>query len=163
MDRYVTKRQRRELKRKKRKRIAIAILLTVVLCIAGSVVVPFAIKRFRTRLSGSSSYGSFSTVESDPISIPDYSGNDYDVLNNGKPNFNAWDLENITGEHYIDLDSLGRCGTPYFKGKKLLARGVEMEAYSVEDHGDGVCFHVFVYNVQPGIELDYTTGKSKRK
>ncbi len=51
--------------------------------------------------------------------------------------------------------------SPYFKGKELLARGVEMEAYSIEDDGKGICFHVFIYNVQPGIELDYKTGKSK--
>lgn len=51
--------------------------------------------------------------------------------------------------------------TPYFKGRELLARGVEMEAYSVEDHGTGVCFHVFVYNQQPGIEIDYRTGDNK--
>ena len=41
-----------------------------------------------------------------------------------------------------------------------LARGVEIEAYSIEDGGEGVCFHVFVYNHQPGIELDYLTGES---
>ncbi len=51
--------------------------------------------------------------------------------------------------------------TPYFKGKELVARGVEMEAYSIEDNGDGVCYHVFVYNVQPGIEIDYMTGENK--
>jgi len=50
--------------------------------------------------------------------------------------------------------------TPYFKDHELLARGVEMEAYSVEDNGEGVSFHVFVYNHQPGIELDYMTGES---
>ncbi len=51
--------------------------------------------------------------------------------------------------------------SPYFKNKELLARGVEMEAYSIEDEGSGVCFHVFIYNVQPGIELDYFTGKNR--
>ncbi len=51
--------------------------------------------------------------------------------------------------------------TPYFKGSELLARGVEMEAYSVEDEGQGVCFHVFIYNVQPGVVLDYSTGESR--
>ena len=51
--------------------------------------------------------------------------------------------------------------TPYFKGNELLARGVEMEAYSIEDNGKGVCFHVFCYNVQPGIEIDYMTGENK--
>lgn len=50
--------------------------------------------------------------------------------------------------------------SPYFKGDELLARGVEMEAYSVEDNGEGICFHVFVYNVQPGVELDYLTGEN---
>lgn len=50
--------------------------------------------------------------------------------------------------------------TPYFKENELLARGIEIEAYSVEDEGGGVCFHVFVYNYQPGIEIDYTTGNS---
>ncbi|MCR5500609.1 MAG: DNA/RNA non-specific endonuclease [Acetatifactor sp.] len=50
--------------------------------------------------------------------------------------------------------------TPYFQGTELLARGVEMEAYSVEDGGRGLCFHVFVYNTQPGITLDYATGES---
>lgn len=51
--------------------------------------------------------------------------------------------------------------SPYFKDKELLARGVEMEAYSVEDNGEGICFHVFVYNVQPGIVLDYGSGESE--
>ena len=201
-----------------------------------------------------------STVIADPDSIPDYSGEDYVLLNDGKPNFNTWDIEHITGEYYSELDSLGRCGTavamlhhsmmpteergkigqvkptgwvqekyegivdsnppylynrchliayaltgqnanernlitgtrymnvsimlewekqvmrylddsdhrvlyrvtPYFKDRELLARGVEMEAYSVEDNGKGVCFHVFIYNVQPGIVIDYRTGESRR-
>ena len=38
-----------------------------------------------------------------------------------------------------------------------------MEAYSVEDNGDGVCYHVFVYNVQPGIEIDYATGENRQQ
>ena len=50
--------------------------------------------------------------------------------------------------------------TPIFKGENLLASGVEMEAYSVEDNGQGVCFNVFVYNVQPGITINYETGES---
>lgn len=53
--------------------------------------------------------------------------------------------------------------TPYFEGDNLLATGVEMEAYSVEDNGSGVSFNVFVYNVQPGITLDYRTGQSSQK
>jgi len=53
--------------------------------------------------------------------------------------------------------------TPIFEGDNLLASGVQMEAYSVEDNGKGVCFNVFVYNVQPGVEIDYETGKSSLK
>lgn len=52
--------------------------------------------------------------------------------------------------------------TPVFDGDNLLATGVEMEAYSVEDQGQGVCFNVFVYNVQPGITIDYATGESSK-
>lgn len=52
--------------------------------------------------------------------------------------------------------------TPYFRGAEQVARGVEMEAFSVEDRGQGVCFHVFVYNWQPGIEINYLTGDSRR-
>ena len=48
--------------------------------------------------------------------------------------------------------------TPFFKGDELVARGVEMEAESVKDQK--ISFHVFVYNIQPGIEIDYTTGNS---
>lgn len=49
--------------------------------------------------------------------------------------------------------------TPVFKGDNLLASGVEMEAFSVEDEGKGLCYNVFVYNVQPGVTIDYFTGK----
>lgn len=51
--------------------------------------------------------------------------------------------------------------TPVFTGSNLVADGVLMEAYSVEDSGIGIEFCVFVYNVQPGIEIDYETGKSR--
>ena len=50
--------------------------------------------------------------------------------------------------------------TPIFEGDNLLATGVEIEAKSIEDDGKGVQFHVFVYNVQEGIEIDYQTGDS---
>ncbi len=197
------------------------------------------------------------TAAAAPDSIPDYSGEDYIVLNNNVPNFTAYDIDTITGEHYSELDRLGRCGaavamldetmlptgergeigsvkpsgwqtavypeliedrflyhrchliawsltgqndneknlitgtqymnevtmlpferevlwylyrsdehvlyrvTPLFRGSELVARGVEMEAWSVEDGGASVCFHVFVYNRQPGIEIDYRTGDSR--
>ena len=50
--------------------------------------------------------------------------------------------------------------TPVFEGDNLVATGLEMEAYSVEDCGKGVSFHVFVYNIQPGITIDYVIGES---
>ncbi len=50
--------------------------------------------------------------------------------------------------------------TPIYNGNDLVANGVQMEGYSVEDAGDGICFHVFCYNAQPGIEIDYATGDS---
>lgn len=50
--------------------------------------------------------------------------------------------------------------TPIFDGDNLVASGVQMEAFSVEDEGEGVCFNVFVYNVQPGVGIDYATGES---
>ena len=49
---------------------------------------------------------------------------------------------------------------PVFDGDNLVASGVTMEAWSVEDQGDGICFYVYVYNVQPGVEIDYATGES---
>lgn len=51
--------------------------------------------------------------------------------------------------------------TPVFEDNNLVATGVQMEGYSVEDHGEGIEFNVFVYNVQDGIEIDYKTGESK--
>lgn len=51
--------------------------------------------------------------------------------------------------------------TPIYDGDALVARGVQMEALSVEDKGDGISFNVYVYNNQPGIEIDYLTGESK--
>ena len=51
--------------------------------------------------------------------------------------------------------------TPVFEGNNLVASGVQMEAYSVEDHGKGVCFNVYVYNVQPGVIINYANGESE--
>ena len=91
---------------------------------------------------------------------------------------NANERNLITGTRYLNVegmlpfeneaaDYVRRTGnhvlyrvTPIFEGDNLVAEGVLMEAYSVEDHGRGVRFCVFVYNVQPGIEIDYKTGKS---
>ena len=50
--------------------------------------------------------------------------------------------------------------TPIFDGDNLLCSGVLMEAFSVEDEGEGVCFCVYCYNVQPDVSIDYATGES---
>lgn len=54
-----------------------------------------------------------------------------------------------------------RC-TPIYAGDNLVASGVQMEAYSVEDRG-ALCFNVFAFNIQPGIVIDYATGESARE
>ena len=51
--------------------------------------------------------------------------------------------------------------TPLFSGENLVASGVQLEAMSVEDNGEGVCFNVYCYNVQPGVAIDYATGESR--
>ena len=199
---------------------------------------------------------SLSLVESNPDQIPGYSGVDSVILNDNIPMFNQYDIQNIKGQWFTPLDSLGRCGsaiamiersmmpteergyigdvqpsgwhtvkypdlisdlylynrchligyaltgenanelnlitgtryfnvsimyeyerkvidvventdnhvlyrvTPYFSDDELVARGVEIEALSVEDSGQSICFHVFCYNIQPGIGIDYSTGDS---
>lgn len=51
--------------------------------------------------------------------------------------------------------------TPLFEEDNLVAHGVLMEGWSVEDNGEGVCFCVYAYNAQPGIVIDYATGESR--
>ena len=70
-------------------------------------------------------------------------------------------FENMVGDYVKDTGNhvLYRV-TPLYDGDDLIARGVKMEGYSVEDEGRGICFNVFVYNVQPGIVIDYHTGDS---
>ena len=53
--------------------------------------------------------------------------------------------------------------TPLYEGNNLVATGVLMEAWSVEDEGESICFNVFLYNVQDGIEINYATGASSQK
>ena len=50
--------------------------------------------------------------------------------------------------------------TPIFEGDNLVAHGVLMEGWSVEDNGEGVCFNIFAYNNQPGVVIDYATGEN---
>lgn len=51
--------------------------------------------------------------------------------------------------------------TPIFVGDELVARGVHLEAFSIEDNGKGISFNVYCYNNQPNIAIDYKTGESK--
>lgn len=91
---------------------------------------------------------------------------------------NANEQNLITGTRYLNVDGMlpfenevadyvQETGnhvlyrvTPVYEDLNLVASGVHMEAESVEDEGNGVSFNVFVYNVQPGITIDYATGKS---
>ena len=71
-------------------------------------------------------------------------------------------FENMTADYIKETGNhvLYRV-TPEFEGMELVARGVRMEAQSVEDGGEGIQFCVFVPNIQPGIEIDYATGDSR--
>ncbi len=93
-------------------------------------------------------------------------------------NANGKDL--ITGTRYINIEGMlpfknevvsyvKKSGnhvmyrvTPIFEGENLLVSIVLMEAYSVEDSGAGLCFCVYVFNVQLGIKIDYATGNNKK-
>ena len=70
-------------------------------------------------------------------------------------------FENMVADYIKETDNhvLYRV-TPIFTGNNLLADGVKMEALSVEDNGDGVSYNVFVYNVQPGVVINYENGDS---
>ena len=70
-------------------------------------------------------------------------------------------FENMVADYVKETDNhvLYRV-MPIFTGDNLVADGVLMEGYSVEDEGDGICFCVYAYNVQPGITIDYATGDS---
>lgn len=70
-------------------------------------------------------------------------------------------FENMIADYVHETDNhvLYRV-TPIYDGTNLVASGVQLEAESVEDDGEGVLFNVYVYNVQPGITIDYATGES---
>ena len=71
-------------------------------------------------------------------------------------------FENLIADYVKETDNhvLYRV-TPIFEGDNLLASGVQMEGYSVEDNGEAICFNVFAYNAQPDIIIDYATGESR--
>lgn len=64
---------------------------------------------------------------------------------------------------YIEITNNHVCYkvTPIFEGNNLVANGVQMQAYSVEDNGQGISFNVYCYNVQPGVAIDYATGDNQ--
>lgn len=51
--------------------------------------------------------------------------------------------------------------TPMYNEEELVCRGVRLEAQSVEDHGKALCFHVYCYNLQPHVQIDYATGRNQ--
>ena len=71
-------------------------------------------------------------------------------------------FENMTADYIKETGNhvLYRV-TPIFKEDELVARGVQMEAWSIEDDGNGICFNVYVYNSQPDVAIDYQTGESR--
>lgn len=91
---------------------------------------------------------------------------------------NANEKNLITGTRYLNVDGMLPFenmvadyiketnnhvmyrSTPIFEGDNLVASGVQMEGYSVEDNGQGICFNVYCYNVQPGIIINYSDGSS---
>lgn len=72
-------------------------------------------------------------------------------------------FENMVADYIKETDNhvLMRV-TPVFKEDNLVASGVLMEALSMEDNGNGICFNVYCYNVQPGVEINYASGISKK-
>lgn len=70
-------------------------------------------------------------------------------------------FENMVADYVKQTDNhvLYRV-TPVYDGRNLVARGVQLEGWSVEDGGAGICFNVYVYNHQPGVVIDYATGQS---
>ena len=92
---------------------------------------------------------------------------------------NANECNLITGTRYMNVDGMlpfenmvadyvKETGnhvlyrvTPIYEGNELVARGVQMEALSVEDNGEGISFHVYVYNNQPGVIINYADGTSR--
>lgn len=71
-------------------------------------------------------------------------------------------FENMVADYVQETDNhvLYRV-TPIFEGDELVARGVLIEALSVEDDGEGICFNVYCYNNQPDVIIDYVTGESQ--
>jgi hypothetical protein len=73
-------------------------------------------------------------------------------------------FENMVADYVKETNNHVRYRvTPIFVGNELVARGVQIEAISVEDNGKAIKFNVYCFNIQPNIEIDYKTGNSWRK
>ena len=111
-------------------------------------------------------------------SKPEFIWNRTHVLMWALTSINAEERNLVTGTRYMNVNMTGHellvvkyiedTGnhvmyrvTPIYEGEELVCRGLEMEAKSVEDDGVGISYHVFYYNVQPGIEINYKTGESR--
>ena len=71
-------------------------------------------------------------------------------------------FENTVAKYVEDIGNhVAYRVTPIFENNNLIASGVLMEAFSIEDSGAGVDFCIYAYNIQPGIEIDYATGDSR--
>lgn len=71
------------------------------------------------------------------------------------------DHENMVAEYVKENNGyVAYQVTPIFNDTDLVTVGVQMEGYSIDDNGQAICFNIFAYNVQPGIEINYTTGES---
>lgn len=96
--------------------------------------------------------------------LGDATNNEYNLIT-GTRSFNAGEngmlpFENMIADFLKDdkeIHVLYRV-TPYFENDNLVAKGVEMEAQSIEDDGDGIQFNVFIFNIEDGYEIDYATG-----
>ena len=91
----------------------------------------------------------------------------YDDANNlitGTRYFNVEGMlpfENFVADYVETTDNHVRYRvTPFFEGNNLLASGIYMEGFSIEDNGEGLQFHIYVPNIQPDVTLDYATGDS---
>ena len=72
------------------------------------------------------------------------------------------DHENMVAEYVKEHNGyVAYQVTPIFNDNDLVAVGVQMEGYSISDNGATICFNIFCYNVQPGVDIDYKTGASK--
>lgn len=70
-------------------------------------------------------------------------------------------FENMVADYIEETgDHVAYRITPIYEGNNLLSSGVQMEAYSIGDKGESMCFNVYCYNVQPGVTINYATGAS---